>query len=268
MANLRNEFEFKSGLLDALGVEHTEADAKVEERWRAKMLDGLGVEYNQNDVNQFDLFRAKLLEGVEGYSGGGGGTSYTTLFEGSVTTTTLGNNAFGTISNFSGTTADTIKVTFNGTEYTCEKNEMDGYGAPENDWSEYPFVIVQNPRTEAWNLITESPDTYTLKIEAPQSSGGSGDFSTAWVTIVSGSDNVDADDIYVVVVQNEKLLERGLSANQEGTHTVVLYKGRYVTYADSNTLESVSGEASYDSDKGQLTITGDCTLTLHSFRTL
>lgn len=75
MANLRNEFEFRSGLLDALGVEHTEADAKNEERWRSKMLDGLGVEYNQNDVNQFDLFRAKLLEGVESMSEGGGGSS-------------------------------------------------------------------------------------------------------------------------------------------------------------------------------------------------
>lgn len=73
MANYRNEFEFRSGLLDALGVEHSEADAKNEERWRAKMLDGLEVEYNQNDVNQFDLFRAKLVEGVENYSGGGSG---------------------------------------------------------------------------------------------------------------------------------------------------------------------------------------------------
>lgn len=69
----RNEFEFRSGLLDALGVEHTEADAKNEERWRAKMLDGLEVEYNQNDVNQFDLFRAKLVEGVEAKAEGGGG---------------------------------------------------------------------------------------------------------------------------------------------------------------------------------------------------
>lgn len=75
MANYRNEFEFRSGLLNALGVEHSEADAKNEERWRAKMLDGLEVEYNQNDVNQFGLFREKLVEGVENYSGGGGGSS-------------------------------------------------------------------------------------------------------------------------------------------------------------------------------------------------
>lgn len=72
MANLRNEFEFRSALLTALGQEHTEAEAKNEEMWRRKMLDGLGVEYDQNDVNQFGLFREKLIEGVTNYSGGGG----------------------------------------------------------------------------------------------------------------------------------------------------------------------------------------------------
>lgn len=75
MANLRNEFEFRSALLTALGQEHTEAEAKNEEMWRRKMLDGLGVEYDQNDVNQFGLFREKLIEGVTSKSEGGGGGS-------------------------------------------------------------------------------------------------------------------------------------------------------------------------------------------------
>ena len=75
MANLRNEFEFRSALLTALGQEHTEAEAKNEEMWRRKMLDGLGVEYDQNDVNQFGLFREKLIEGVTSKSEGGGGSS-------------------------------------------------------------------------------------------------------------------------------------------------------------------------------------------------
>ena len=73
MANLRNEFEFRSALLTALGQEHTEAEAKNEEMWRRKMLDGLGVEYDQNDVNQFGLFRENLIEGVTSKSEGGGG---------------------------------------------------------------------------------------------------------------------------------------------------------------------------------------------------
>ena len=75
MANLRNEFEFRSALLTALGQEHTEAEAKNEDTWRRKMLDGLGVEYDQNDVNQFGLFREKLIEGVTNKSEGGGGSS-------------------------------------------------------------------------------------------------------------------------------------------------------------------------------------------------
>lgn len=78
MANLRNEFEFRSALLTALGQEHTEAEAKNEDTWRRKMLDGLGVEYNQNDVNQFGLFREKLIEGVTNYSGGGGSSDFST----------------------------------------------------------------------------------------------------------------------------------------------------------------------------------------------
>ena len=78
MANLRNEFEFRSALLTALGQEHTEAEAKNEEMWRRKMLDGLGVEYDQNDVNQFGLFREKLIEGVTNYSGGGGSSDFST----------------------------------------------------------------------------------------------------------------------------------------------------------------------------------------------
>lgn len=75
MANLRNEFEFRSALLTALGQEHTEAEAKNEDTWRRKMLDGLGVEYDQNDVNQFGLFREKLIEGVTSKSEGGGSES-------------------------------------------------------------------------------------------------------------------------------------------------------------------------------------------------
>ena len=110
MTNYRNVFEFRSGLLDALGVEHSEADAKNEERLRAKMLDGLGVEYNQNDVNQFDLFRAKLVEGVGNYSGGGGSSDFST--------------AEVTINNESGKTIPVIYI-----QNVIEENAL-GAGSP------------------------------------------------------------------------------------------------------------------------------------------
>ena len=65
--------------------------------------------------------------------------------------------------------ADTIRVTFDGTEYTCNVQEgLMGklYGAPMGeegvDWSEYPFQIASGLRND---LCTESAGTYQIKIE-------------------------------------------------------------------------------------------------------
>lgn len=68
-------------------------------------------------------------------------------------------------------TADTIHVTFNGTEYDCEKVELFGsifYGAaptPDGEefvWSEYPFSF-----DTTYNIIaTQTAGTYQIKIEA------------------------------------------------------------------------------------------------------
>lgn len=71
----RNEFEFMSMVLDALGVEYEEADIKVRERWRGKVLDGWGVDYVVDDLKQFARWRKKCLEGLAKNSGGGGGGS-------------------------------------------------------------------------------------------------------------------------------------------------------------------------------------------------
>lgn len=69
----RNEFEFMSMVLDALGVEYDEADIKVRERWRSKVLDGWGVDYVVDDLKQFARWRKKCLEGLAKNHGGGGG---------------------------------------------------------------------------------------------------------------------------------------------------------------------------------------------------
>lgn len=74
----RNEFEFMSMVLDALGVEYEEADIKVRERWRSKVLDGWGVDYVVDDLKQFARWRKKCLEGLaKNHGGGGGGSSNT-----------------------------------------------------------------------------------------------------------------------------------------------------------------------------------------------
>lgn len=79
-------------------------------------------------------------------------------------------------------TADTIQVTFNGTEYVCENfsiYEGEGaYGAPWNtetqsyDWSEYPFRMNSfSDNSVVINVFgTETAGTYPVKIEVGSSS--------------------------------------------------------------------------------------------------
>lgn len=271
MANLRNEFEFRSALLTALGQEHTEAEAKNEEMWRRKMLDGLGVEYDQNDVNQFGLFREKLIEGVTSKSEGGG-SSWQTVFEGSVTTTAEDNVFSGKIEGLGSLTANTIKVTFNGVEYTCERDQDGYYGAPFNfeteqyDWSKFPFVINTSEPGETW-LVTETAGTYTLKIEEEQS-GGSSDFSTAEVTIQITTEN---PDVYVaipaiVTTPMDMILNQQYNTLNSSTAqmlTVPLYKGSLAVTGNSAGEISVNVSGSVEKvGTVDFIITGDCTITI------
>ncbi len=261
MANLRNEFEFRSALLTALGQEHTEAEAKNEEMWRRKMLDGLGVEYDQNDVNQFGLFREKLIEGVTNYSGGGGET-WNTVFEGNVTTAVTEGMPYPSNTNditltLSG--ADTIKVTFNGQEYELPKVLVGGnfgYGALSEgtpDLNTYPLFIAQNSNSII--VFTQTAGTYSLKIEEPQSGGGSSDFSTAECTIVVPSP---------IAITAPCITPHGIDGNIHsdditGKLTVVLYQGNSSVWSTDAEVVSVSGNA--EIDDGAALITGDCTIT-------
>lgn len=67
-------------------------------------------------------------------------------------------------------TADTVKVAFNGVEYTCQRMIEGDYGAPYNgstetfDWSEYPFNFKSSLGGNI--LVTEVAGTYQVKIEA------------------------------------------------------------------------------------------------------
>lgn len=69
--------------------------------------------------------------------------------------------------------ADTLIVTFNGTEYTCTKRTIETaddveYGAQyiletdSYDFSEYPFLIVSQPGSNTNDIFTENPGTYTV----------------------------------------------------------------------------------------------------------
>lgn len=141
----------------------TVVDGKWEKADRGYKCDG-------DDVETTECFE-KAVESLLGYECK---ETYTLLTNETVTTT-LGetNVGEGTLSYSPLISADTIKVTFNGTEYICNKvwNATlwaDCYGAPYTgsgyDWSEYPFEITV---TDANYILTEDAGTYDVKIEVP-----------------------------------------------------------------------------------------------------
>lgn len=79
MANgINNKYEYRSGLLDSLKVQHTASDVRNEDEYRKKVLNGLGVEYTEDDINQKNLYRAKVVEGLASSGGGGGSSDFST----------------------------------------------------------------------------------------------------------------------------------------------------------------------------------------------
>lgn len=94
---------------------------------------------------------------------------WVTLTDESVTTTSSGSIARARLAYSTLIDANTIKVTFNGTEYVCDRYD-DGfaftYGALNGDFSEYPFALASLNGNIA--LVTETAGTYQVKIEAPE----------------------------------------------------------------------------------------------------
>lgn len=119
-----------------------------------------------------------MEQGIEDASGGGDAgysceESYTTLFDGSVTTTQDGDIARNTdvqLTTVPSPLPTSIRVTFNGTQYYAEAivGEFGNvYGADVNisDWSTFPFSLDID--TYGYCIFsTENADTYTLKIES------------------------------------------------------------------------------------------------------
>ena len=115
-------------------------------------------------------------------SGGGGDGDLILITEETITTEAVPNQGvnFGEFSYSSFIKANTITVTFNGTEYECSRidsNDTYYYGGystvdpGQPDFSDYPFLIgSENDGGEAYNfLLTENAGTYTVKIERASS---------------------------------------------------------------------------------------------------
>lgn len=90
----------------------------------------------------------------------------TPLFNETVTTVTEGDYATANLAYSEDITSDVLSVVFNGTEYTCYRNEFGGYGGAYNeaddtyDFSEYPFTIETSMGSNA--IFTAEPGTYSI----------------------------------------------------------------------------------------------------------
>lgn len=218
---------------------------------------------------------AMLGQFLDEYSGGSG-ESWNTLFEGEITTVEEAGAYFSDLSISDYIDVDKIKVTFNGVEYECNKTKMgntNAYGgsvneANEFDFSNYPFMINSINTPNIMNAVaTESPGTHSIKIEVPQESEGSGDWSTAEVTFINQSNRTTVNIPNIVQVPEEAaelyptntlLTARGALSDTETTLIVPLYKG-YCVFQDTASF-TISGNAT---QMGPMAIiTGDCTITV------
>lgn len=232
-------------------------------------VSAVAEEYTPTTWANGNTVTAAALNNIEqGIANASGSETWVTLTEESVTTIVEEGEpaAYNSLAYSELITADTIKVIFNGTKYTCNKitnnnrTYYGGVGEQGPDFSEYPFVVVSGtaPSGSYNNFVTESAGTYSIKIEVPQENGSS-DFSTATVTVVNGgmitlpvtqeADPSHEAPAYLMVVGQ---------ALEAGTYSVPLYKGGLMI--DLPIGATVSGNIQ-ETGMGYL-ITGDCTITI------
>lgn len=233
-------------------------------------VSAVAEEYTPTTWANGDTVTAAALNNIEqGIANAGGGGSWTVLTDESVTTHTgIGSTVLGDLAYSEIITADTIKVTFNGTEYTCTKTAEGSenyYGAEWSeegyDFSTYPFAIESRDDHSNY-LLTETAGTYSIKIEAPQS-GGSSDFSTAEVTVVNGGSSRSLVGANALDDGEDTGSVGSIGVGEDETKVVhvILYKGvAWVSRGDA-TIISVSGSAE-KLGSSMVMVTGDCTITI------
>ena len=97
--------------------------------------------------------------------------------------------------------------------------------------------------------------------------GGGGDFTTAQVTIVMGSQNTEGGSVPMVAInQSDEISYVSMDATNPGTFQAVLYKGKQVLDNGLQSIESVSGNITYDDEDEIYIITGDCTITIYQLQ--
>jgi len=176
----------------------------------------------------------KLEQGVAG-------EFWNTVFEGNVTTEVEGGAPFaeGNIEGLTNLSADSIKVTFNGTEYECNKivqgvnNIYGGVGEDGPEFSQYPFAIMSSEGNGTL-FFTQTAGTYSLKIEESQSDGES-DYSTVEVSITNNTNIASLDIALPNAVESnpmvfppttDKMSARvSIASGATANFNIMLYKG-------------------------------------------
>ena len=196
--------------------------------------------------------------------GGSSGGSWAVLTEESVTTSTQAEGFLGVLTYSQLIDAETIRVTFNGTEYECERINLGtsqyaygGLGQTGPDFSEYPFLIGSTPDDVGafTQIYTESAGTYNIKIEAPQSGGGSSDFSTATMTLNTNTEC----EITAPIYNGSFIMSKYVFRTSAEVPVVLAPQGTIITINTSGTI-SVSGDIQIAGEG--YGITGDCTITI------
>lgn len=106
--NFRSTREFREAMLEALGTTQ-DKDVENEANYKSALLEALGVEHTRSDVVNFETFREKLVEGVTSKSEGGGGSSDFST-------------AVVTVNGNGGFVAEVASLTTNGLRGTCFKS--------------------------------------------------------------------------------------------------------------------------------------------------
>lgn len=70
--SLRNKKDFREAVLQALDVTD-DKDVENEYNFKSAVLEAMGVEFVPADLRDFEIYRAKLVEGIGNMSSGGGG---------------------------------------------------------------------------------------------------------------------------------------------------------------------------------------------------
>lgn len=104
--------------------------------------------------------------------------------------------------------------------------------------------------------------------------GGGSDFKTAKVTIVP-KESTDSFGLQSCYDESEEyntsafqfefegntVYSLGAGTHETALETTLIYSGDSVDVIPGNKVDSVSGDAVYDSETNKITITGDCTIT-------